>query len=175
MPRARALALVPVLGFTAALACRDEPPTVRHEPMRSPSAGVGAGSAASEAGPAPDEVKTGGEAEAGAASKLADRPPADPAIDKALDLISASGLRFVDQADGEDSDPSEYTAEQFASMLRTKWEWIGYDLIELEPWLDEIAARSFKSNLPYLVVLADGSTVELSAWLAQQLAESESP
>jgi len=100
---------------------------------------------------------------------LPDRPRADPDIERALDIISASGLRFVDPPSDPDARPNEYTAEQFAAKLRTKWDWIGYDLTELDPWLDEIATRSFRTNLPYQIELANGTTGELRAWLDQQL------
>jgi hypothetical protein len=108
-------------------------------------------------------------------TKFRERPKPDPAIAVTLDMISASGRNFIDQADGVDSSPTEYTAEQFASMLRSKWDWIGYDIADLDPWLDEIATRSFKSNLPYLVVLDDGSTTEFRTWLDAQRAQAKTP
>ncbi|KIG12278.1 hypothetical protein DB30_01619 [Enhygromyxa salina] len=151
----------------AILACHEAPPRDAHEPMRP-----------LQVNPARDSpmTLTANDEPAATASPppLAERPPADPAITKAIDLISASGLRFIDQAE-DDSKPGEYTAEQFASMLRTKWDWIGYDIVELDPWLEEIAARSFKTNLPYQVVLANGARVELRGWLEQQLAAGEDP
>ena len=104
---------------------------------------------------------------------LPERPPADPEIARALDLISASGLRFIDQAEDAQSRPSEYTAEQFSGMLRSKWDWLGYDITSLDPWLDEIASRSFKTNLPYLVVLDGGTTTELRPWLQARIEQSE--
>jgi hypothetical protein len=105
-------------------------------------------------------------------SRLPERPRPDPDIERALDRISASGLRFIDQASEPEGRPSEYTAEQFAVMLRTKWDWIGYDLTELGPWLDAIATRSFKTHLAYQVVLADGTRQELRPWLDAQLGRS---
>jgi hypothetical protein len=56
-------------------------------------------------------------------------------------------------------------------MLRSKWDWIGYDLVELEPWLDAIATRSFKTRLPYRVELAGGTLGELRPWLDERLQE----
>jgi hypothetical protein len=100
---------------------------------------------------------------------LPERPRADPDIERALDLIGASGLRFVDPPSEPEGRAGEYTAEQFAGMLRTKWDWIGYDLTELEPWLDQIATRSFKTSLAYQVTLADGTTGDLRPWLDAQL------
>lgn len=176
VPRPRALALPLALGLASTLACRDERPSARLEPMRTPTRALAPTPTDADSDAGSDGAGTGDETGGDSSGpKLAERPPADPAIDKALDLISSSGLRFVDQASDEDSQASEYTAEQFAAMLRTKWEWIGYDINELEPWLEAIAARSFKSNLPYQVVLGDGAIVELSGWLEQQLAASESP
>jgi hypothetical protein len=167
----------------AASACKDEvPPPASTGPTpvsatpRAPagksdlgperSEGVGARAGEAEHDPSP----TGQREES-----LAERPPADPEIERALDLITASGLRFIDVPDEPNERPSEYTAAQFASMLRTKWDWLGYGLIELEPWLDEIATRSFKTNLPYRVVLADGTQQEFRPWIDAQLRSSKPP
>ncbi|WP_146157730.1 DUF5329 family protein [Enhygromyxa salina] len=164
LPRTQVLA--PLL--VVALACHEEPSPIRHEPMRPPAASVP---------PAAPSVSAASDDPAAAEppAPVAERPPADPAITKAIDLIGGSGLRFIDQADDDDSKPSEYTAEQFASMLRTKWDWIGYDIAELDTWLEEIGSRSFKTNLPYQVVLTDGTHVELRGWLDQRLAASDEP
>jgi hypothetical protein len=159
--------------FASVLGCHEDPPRVRHEPMRTPAADPAELPALEASRAAPTRAGELGVAGDEAPAPLTERPPADPAITKALDLISASGLRFIDQAADEDSKPSEYTAEQFASMLRTKWDWIGYDISELEPWVEEIASRSFKTNLPYQVVLGDGTSVELRGWLGQQQLGSE--
>jgi hypothetical protein len=173
-PRALALAGLGLAALGAMSGCREDPPVERHYPMRSPPAGKhGEPKASAPALEPPDPSATETGAEPGA--QLPERPPADPAIDKALDLIATSELRFIDQANDEDSRPSEYTAEQFAAMLRSKWDWIGYDITELEPWLDEIATRSFKTNLPYQVVLSEGRQVDLRPWLDERLAASEDP
>jgi hypothetical protein len=152
------------------LGCRDDPPVERHYPMREPMhvAHTPTTPASGEDG----EAATTGETTGESGTKLRERPKPDPAIAVTLDLISASKHRFIDQAEDNDSRPTEYTSEQFASMLRSKWDWLGYDIIELGPWLDEIATRSFKSNLPYLVVLDDGSTVEFRGWLDTQRAQA---
>ena len=132
---------------------------------------------AESAGPRASETQaepnTEAEAEAPTPLPPKDREPADPDIERALDLIATSGLRFVDQSTDADSPPTEYSAAEFSSMLRTKWEWIGYDIIELDPWLAAIASRSFKSNLPYLVVLDATSQPELRAWLNPLLEQSD--
>lgn len=174
--RPRTLASLVAVTLAATLGCHDDPPLVRHEPMRTPASGPAssAESRVAAATTAAAEAEIGGE-QIEAPPPLAERPLADPAITKAIDLIGVSGLRFIDQAADEDSKPSEYTAEQFAGMLRSKWEWIGYDICELDAWIEEIATRSFKSNLPYQVVLSDGTNVELRGWLDQQLAASEDP
>jgi hypothetical protein len=156
------------LGLIGA-ACKDDPPThTGPEPMRARPGGDVRPPPADEPEPitAADEI--------GAEPRqvvLPERPRADPDIDRALDLIGASGLRFIDSRSDPNERPTEYTAEQFATMLRTKWDWLGYDLVALEPWLDEIATRSFKTNLPYQVVLADGTTREFRPWLDQKLRE----
>jgi hypothetical protein len=152
----------------AASACKDDEPPIASElePVPAPPPGV-------EVRPA--SVDDTGEiegSETGEAAKvLPERPRADPDIERALDLVGASGLRFIDPPSEPDEAPDEYTAEQFASMLRTKWDWLGYDLTELQPWLDEIATRSFKTNRPYRVMHADGTTTEFRPWLDAQLAK----
>jgi hypothetical protein len=161
-----------VAALLVASACKDEVPppaatgptpvsaTARERPQQPPVQ-------TSTEEPAKDKSESGDE--------LPERPPADPEIERALELISASGLHFIDVPDEPNERPSEYTAAQFASMLRTKWDWLGYDLIELEPWLDEIATRSFKTSLPYRVVLADGTQQEFRPWLDAQLRISKQP
>ena len=140
----------------AATGCHEDPPLVRHEPMRTPASGPASSAesrvAAASVGAAASEAELEGE-QTEAPPPLAERPLADPAITKAIDLIGASGLRFIDQAADEDSKPSEYTAEQFAGMLRSKWEWIGYDICELDAWIEEIATRSFFSHVARVIVM----------------------
>ena len=156
----------------AASACKDEPPSAS-EPTPVPAP---APVEARLAAPSATDTGEAGDAETGeAAAPLPERPRADPDIERALDLIGASGLRFIDPPDEPDESPDEYTAEQFASMLRTKWDWLGYDLTELQPWLDEIATRSFKTNRPYRVMLTDGTTLEVRPWLDAQLAKQAPP
>lgn len=160
------LAMVSLIWMCSATACKDQTPTRdEREPMRAP-ANVDARpmSAAPDPVAEPDHDQTEDAA-------LPQRPPADPEIERALSLIGKSGLRFLDSRSDPAERPSEYTAEQFAAMLRTKWDWLGYDLTTLEPWLEEIATRSFKTNLPYRVVIGDGTTSELRPWLDAQLAE----
>lgn len=166
-----------VLLVSTASACKDDAPThTGPEPMRAPAGGTPPSAATLASNPAASTVAgETGDDDAREAVVLPERPRADPDIERALDRIGASGLRFVDPASEPDERPDEYTAEQFASMLRTKWDWLGYDLTELEPWLDEIATRSFKTNLAYQVVLADGTTTELRPWLDQQLREPANP
>jgi hypothetical protein len=167
MPSSLRLSVIVTLALT--LSCSEDPPVERHYPMREPThAAQPPVSPATLPSVEDSESATTGQP----ALELRERPKPDPAIAVTLDLISASKRRFIDQADGEDSRPTEYTSEQFASMLRSKWDWLGYDIVTLEPWLDDIATRSFKSNLPYLVVLEDGSTVEFRGWLDTQRAQA---
>jgi hypothetical protein len=165
LARARVV-LATGLLTTGTLACHEEPPVERHYPMRVHEAPV-------DGSPVPAVEQGGQEGSDEPTTTLRERPKPDPAIAATLDLISASKQRFIDQAEDKDSRPTEYTAEQFASMLRSKWDWIGYDIIEPQQWLDEIATRSFKSNLPYLVVLEDGSTIEFRGWLDAQRAQAK--
>jgi hypothetical protein len=154
------------VGLVLISSCREEPPVERHYPMRQPMHDA----------PAPSVTNTPAqaeEAETEAPAIKRERPKPDPAIEAMLEIISSSGRRFIDQAEDGDSRPTEYTAEQFASMLRSKWDWLGYDIVEPTVWLDEIATRSFKSSLPYLVVLDGGTTVELRGWLDTQRAQAK--
>lgn len=176
MPRSPALALA-ILSVALTLGCREEPPVERHYPMREAS-----GRGPEMATHAAETVaRTSVDSDPTASSdqdtddppKLRERPKPDPAIAVTLDMIAASGRKFIDQAEEAESRPTEYTAEQFASMLRSKWDWIGYDIVALDPWLDDIATRSFKSNLPYLVVLEDGRTTEFRTWLDAQRAQAK--
>lgn len=168
--------LVLVFGLVlGASGCKDDTPTpvsgpapVPLDPRVDPRAPTAP--APNEAGEIDDDPEASKPARV-----LGERPPADPAIERALELIGNSGLRFIDVPNDPDKAPTEYTAKQFASMLRTKWDWLGYDLTELKPWLDEIATRSFKTNLPYQVLLADGSATELRSWLDAQLAQQPPP
>jgi hypothetical protein len=172
VPARLAMVFTPVL----LLGCREEPPVERHYPMRHPAHEGETWPTTSPGSPASHGPASAGDGETDtdeAPTKLRERAKPDPVIAVTLDLISASGRKFIDQAEDAESRPTEYTAEQFASMLRSKWDWIGYDIVEIAPWLDEIATRSFKSSLPYLVVLDDGSTTEFRTWLDIQRAQAK--
>lgn len=162
------------LSLALTLSCREEPPVERHYPMRHSTHADGSETLPLSSQP-PASAGDGETDTDAPPTQLRERPKPEPAIAGTLDLISASGRKFIDQAEDAESRPTEYTAEQFASMLSSKWEWIGYDIVALDPWLDEIATRSFKSNLPYLVVLDDGSTTEFRTWLDTQRAAAKQP
>jgi hypothetical protein len=106
-----------------------------------------------------------------------DDPPAPtPAIvttidvDYALKLIEDSGLTFVSPK--EDDEPTTFTAGEFARMLRRKTQWLGPDLQQLEPWLDEIASRSFKTDNAYQVKLENGELADFRPWIDEKLSEA---
>jgi len=63
----------------------------------------------------------------------------------------------------------EYTGGEFADMLRKKWEFLGADIDELEPFITEIATESFASLEPYRVRHADGATESFETWLRSEL------
>lgn len=161
------------LACLAAAACSGEPDDGRRrEPMATPLPSDGPiATARMVREPAPDAGERTDDAEP--SPPLPERPPIDPEIERALDLIRSSGRRFFAQPEEADGAATEYTAEQFASMLGTKWDWIGYDIVTLDPWLDEIATRSFKTDLPYQVELEDGRRIELRGWLDRALARPE--
>lgn len=96
----------------------------------------------------------------------------DPEIERALDVIRTSGLRFLaPESDDAEGEGDEYTAEQFVSMLETKREWLGYDITKYDVWLREIASDGFFDRVPYQVVLADGTMREVRVWLVERMAE----
>ncbi len=63
----------------------------------------------------------------------------------------------------------EYSGPEFADMLRKKWEFLGADIDELEPFIKEIASDSFASLAPYQVRLPDGTNDEFEGWLRARL------
>lgn len=63
----------------------------------------------------------------------------------------------------------EYTGEQFADMLRKKWEFLGADIEDIDTFIDEIASDSFASMVRYQVLLEDGSEKDFAAWLRGKL------
>ncbi|MCA9709203.1 MAG: DUF5329 family protein, partial [Myxococcales bacterium] len=63
----------------------------------------------------------------------------------------------------------EYTGREFADMLRTKWEYLGADIDDLDAFVEEIASASFSSMVRYRVVLADGNEEDFATWLRLQL------
>ena len=171
LPAARQVVLLS--AWLASLGCSDPQPTERFEPMRAAdrAAPPRAERPQPKAPRAPKDESTEDETDSETqAAPLPERAPVDPAIEQTLELISSSGLRFYVPDDDPETRPTEYTAEQFASMLSQKWDWVGYDLVTLEPWLDEIATSSFKTQLPYLVELDKGRRVALRPWLDRQLA-----
>lgn len=63
----------------------------------------------------------------------------------------------------------EYTGPQFADMLRTKWEYLGADIDDLDTFVEEIASDSFSSMVRYRVVRSDGDEEDFATWLRLQL------
>lgn len=63
----------------------------------------------------------------------------------------------------------EYNGNDFAAMLRKKWEFLGADIDDLEPFITEIASDSFASLEPYRVRHPDGTTEQFETWLRGQL------
>jgi hypothetical protein len=109
----------------------------------------------------------------------------------ALNVVEHSELRFVapprkaaaPKPNASRAKPStgpkrkpkrkEYTGVQFAEMLRTKWEFLGADIEDLDTFIDEIASDSFASMVPYRVVLDDGREEDFGRWLRAQLATEQ--
>jgi hypothetical protein len=63
----------------------------------------------------------------------------------------------------------EYDGAQFADMLRTKWEFLGADIQDLDTFIEEIASDSFSGMVRYRVVHDDGREEDFGVWLRGQL------
>lgn len=106
---------------------------------------------------------------------------------EALAFVERSGLHFVapprhgsgKPKSGASKGPKrkpkrkEYTAAEFADMLRKKWEFLGADIKDLDTFIDEIASDSFTSMVRYRVILEDGHEEDFGAWLRVQLAAEQ--
>lgn len=92
----------------------------------------------------------------------------------ALTIVERSNKRFVAPArtlpNGKTKGKrKEYDADEFAEMLRKKWEFLGADVRDLETFIGEIATDAFSSMEPYRVIHEDGSEEEFRTWLLAQL------
>jgi len=111
-------------------------------------------------GPISVEPKTG-------PKQLPDAEPEPPSVEGAIDLIEASELTFVAPREGQPA--TTYNGRDMAKMLRNKTTWLGADLTDVQPWIDGIATRSYRSYSVYEVRLANGETQSLPAWLRERL------
>jgi hypothetical protein len=100
--------------------------------------------------------------------------PTSIGILDALKIVERSGKRFVapprrlptGKVKGK---RKEYSANEFAEMLRKKWEFLGADVRDLDTFIEEIATDSFSSMSPYRVIHEDGGEEEFRTWLKTQL------
>lgn len=119
-----------------------------------------------------DEIE--GKPTTGRKDSTAGSAPASLGILDALTIVERSGKRFVapprrlptGKVKGK---RKEYSANEFAEMLRKKWEFLGADVRDLDTFIEEIATDSFASMAPYRVIHEDGSEEEFRAWLNAQL------
>ncbi len=100
--------------------------------------------------------------------------PTSLGILDALTIVERSGKRFVAPprrlGNGKvKGKRKEYSANEFAEMLRKKWEFLGADVRDLDTFIEEIATDSFASMAPYRVIHEDGSEEEFRTWLKAQL------
>lgn len=85
----------------------------------------------------------------------------------ALVVVEQSELEFIaPQRKGKEK---VYTAREFADMLRTKWDWLGSDIEDLDSFIAEIASESFAAFEPYRVRHPDGREQDFANWLRSQL------
>jgi hypothetical protein len=87
----------------------------------------------------------------------------------ALLIVEQSGLQFV--ATRPKKKEKIYDAHKFADMLRTKWDWLGADIDDLDRFIQEIASDAFATFEPYRVRHPDGREQDFSAWLRARLEE----
>jgi hypothetical protein len=95
----------------------------------------------------------------------------------ALQIVEQSDLVFVAPARRTHTGKTkgkrkEYTATEFAGMLRKKWEFLGADIHDLDTFIEQIATDAFASFEPYQVILSDGREHEFRAWLLEQLEQT---
>ena len=100
--------------------------------------------------------------------------PTSIGILDALTIVERSGKRFVapprQLPNGKvKGKRKEYSSNEFAEMLRKKWEFLGADVRDLDTFIEEIATDSFSSMSPYRVIHEDGSEEEFRTWLKAQL------
>lgn len=107
----------------------------------------------------------------------------------ALSLVQRSSLKFVVPPRAAPLKPGkaastgpkrkrkpkrkEYDGEQFADLLRKKWEFLGADIEDLDTFIDEIATDSFTSMARYRVVLEDGREEDFGVWLRGQMQRND--
>jgi hypothetical protein len=81
-----------------------------------------------------------------------------------LETLERSGHVFIRNG-------SAHSARDARAHLEMKLDRAGDRVTTAEQFIDRLAARSSSTGRPYLIRLADGSTVEAGAWLRARLAE----
>ncbi len=84
-----------------------------------------------------------------------------------LDALERSGLEFIRNG-------FTHTAREARAHLEMKLDRAGGRVTTAEQFIRHCATRSSLSGRPYLVRLADGSTVHAADWLRARLAEIDS-
>jgi len=94
------------------------------------------------------------------------KPPEDAsaAIEHLLGVIESSPLVFIRNG-------AEYTGKEAAAHIRSKRDYFEKKIVTPEDFIAKAATKSELSGKPYLVRLADGTSMELAAWLTMRLAE----
>lgn len=100
--------------------------------------------------------------------------PTTISILDALSMVERSNKRFVAPQrvlpNGKTKGKrKEYTASEFADMLRKKWEFLGADVRDLDTFIQEIASDAFSTMAPYRVMHEDGSEEEFRGWFTAQI------
>jgi hypothetical protein len=95
------------------------------------------------------------------------RPARELTPQDALLVVAQSDLQFL--APQRKGKVKVYGGEQFARMLRNKWEWLGADIEGLERFIEEVASDAFATFEPYRVRHPDGREQDFSTWLRTEL------
>ena len=82
-------------------------------------------------------------------------------IYRLLNHIETSDVGFIREG-------NEYTGKEGAIYLRLKFSSADVRVKTLREFIDKIASRSSTTGQPYMIKLADGTTVEAKGWLTEQ-------
>lgn len=125
-----------------------------------------------------DERKRLGDAAAHGTKTAASEAPRAPTADAQPSLKHRTIPRIIRMIDESDhtflvpqrkGPPKVMTGAEFASMLESKWQWLGRDIKDVDAFLEEIAGSAFSSMKPYRVRVSETEELELRPWVEREL------